>query len=463
MKPSESPFKVFLMLLATVAVLIPLQWLPTFCIGSYETKPVAILSDVLPKPTTPQQQTVELADSIPAVPKAPKVKPALQESRPDSMVCIDDYANDSLRGMTPFYAALSERHTLGRPVRVAYLGDSFIEADILTGELRRMLQERFGGCGVGFLDIDPPYAANRATVRQTAAGWASHCVRNKGKYDRERLNVNQSYYLPQGKAWTEVKGVKMSRLDSAEVHTLYLSSSTATQVELSLNDGPMDTLHTQGTGRAEALSRTAKAGRAKWQVTGVADVTCWGVAEEGTSGVSLDNFSLRGTSGATLSQVPIEQLQAFNAVRPYDLIVLEYGLNVAEKKRLDYSQYARLMKKVVEHMKQGFPQAGILIVGVGDREMKQPDGTLQTMPSIVALSRTQQNLAADCHVAFWDLFEAMGGEGSIKEMAEKKPAEANKDYTHINVRGGKRIASILFKTIIYGYDQYERQKKYEAE
>lgn len=450
------------MLLATVAMLVSMQWLPTFSIGSYETKPVAILSDVLPKHVQ-KQQTTEVQDSIPAVPATPKVKVSTQAVRPDSMVYIDDYADDSLRGMTPFYMALSERYLLGRPVRVAYFGDSFIEADILTGELRRMLQERFGGCGVGFLDIDPPYAANRPTVRQTASGWEAHCVRDKEHYAPERLSVGQSYYLPQGKAWTEVKGVKMARLDSTEVHTLYLSSSTDTRVELSLNDGPMDTLYAQGTRRAEALSVTAKAGKAKWLVTGGAGVTCWGVAEEGTNGVSLDNFSMRGTSGATLRQIPIEQLQAFNAVRPYDLIVLEYGLNVAEKNRLDYTAYARLMKKVVEHMKQGFPQAGILIVGVGDREMKQPDGTLQTMPSIMALSRTQQNLAAECHVAFWNLFKAMGGEGSIKEMADKKPAEANKDYTHINVRGGKRIATLLFKTLIYEHEQYEQGKNNEAE
>ena len=48
-------------------------------------------------------------------------------------------------------------------------------------------------------------------------------------------------------------------------------------------------------------------------------------------------------------------------------------------------------------------------------------------------------------------------------MADMKPAEAGKDYTHINVRGGNRIAGILFKTLVYGHEQYERRKKYEAE
>lgn len=38
--------------------------------------------------------------------------------------------------MAPFYRALNKRNELGRPVRIAYFGDSFIEVDILTAPLR---------------------------------------------------------------------------------------------------------------------------------------------------------------------------------------------------------------------------------------------------------------------------------------------------------------------------------------
>ena len=119
------------------------------------------------------------------------------------------------------------------------------------------------------------------------------------------------------------------------------------------------------------------------------------------------------------------------------------------------------MKVVVEHLKQAFPQAGILVVGVGDRE-DRINGELRTLPGILALSRYQQNLAAECHVAFWNLYQGMGGEGSIRRMAEAKPAEAGKDYTHINLRGGERVAKALFKSMVYGYEQHQKRKAYEA-
>ena len=78
------------------------------------------------------------------------------------------------------------------------------------------------------------------------------------------------------------------------------------------------------------------------------------------------------------------------------------------------------------------------------------------MPGVKALVGYQQMMAAEEGVAFWNLYEAMGGEGAIRRMAEAKPAEAGRDYTHINRRGGKRLAGILFKTLVHGYSQSRR-------
>mgnify|MGYP002224516956 CR=1 FL=1 len=57
------------------------------------------------------------------------------------------------------------------------------------------------------------------------------------------------------------------------------------------------------------------------------------------------------------------------------------------------------MIKVVEHLRKAFPQASILIVGVGDREHRDEDGNLRTMPGVKNLIRYQQALAAETHTA----------------------------------------------------------------
>lgn len=454
----QSPFKIVVLLLVVVCVLLPSQWIPALQIGDYEVKRVGLLADVLPKSMLPKDD-----DANGALPDAPKVKPAFQDSCPKGMVCIEDFADESERGMTPFYEALSHINELGRPVRIAYLGDSFIETDIITEALRSKLQERFGGCGVGFLDINPPYADNRSTVRQKSAGWNDFCVLDKGKYNSACLCLNQRYFTPNGTAWTEITGTKLPRLDTTEVHTLYLQSNAPMRIGAKLDDGSMRAYSSLGNGQPEAVIATGRSHKTKWQIPAASGAICWGVAEEGKGGVSVDNFSLRGSSGTTLAEIPVNTLKAFGEIRPYDLIVLQFGLNVANKKQKDYSHYTLQMQKVIEKLKRCFPQAGILVVSVGDREDKGADGALHTMPGIVALTRYQENLAADARVAFWNLYQAMGGEGSLARMVNAKPTEAAKDYTHINLRGGKRIGNILFKTLIYGQKQYERRKAYETE
>lgn len=224
------------------------------------------------------------------------------------------------------------------------------------------------------------------------------------------------------------------------------------------------TKSTRGTGEVEALTFEGRTSSARISLANDAPGTvAWGIAAEGKNGVTVDNFSLRGSSGTTLLSIPLSHLQQFGNVRPYDLIVLQFGLNAAQKHMLKYDAYMSQMRRVVEHMKKAFPHAGILIVSVGDREDKLSDGELHTMPGIKALVRYQEVLAADCGTAFWNLYEGMGGEGSIKRMAEARPAEAAKDYTHLSHRGGRRLGKVLFKSLHHGYKQYLKRKAYEKE
>ena len=64
----------------------------------------------------------------------------------------------------------------GHEVRIAFMGDSFIEGDILTSDLREKLQSTFGGRGVGFVQCDIPFATARRTIKRTASGWDAYSV-----------------------------------------------------------------------------------------------------------------------------------------------------------------------------------------------------------------------------------------------------------------------------------------------
>ena len=144
--------------------LLLMHLLPSITMGGRVLRRVDILGDVR-RPSKP----VSEPDSL--LPPPPKVKPAFVDTCRAGMTCIEDYSDSTMRGMTRFYQALDELAKAPRPVRIAYFGDSFIEADILTADLREMLQQKYGGCGVGFVTITSMTSGFRPTVRHSFSGW----------------------------------------------------------------------------------------------------------------------------------------------------------------------------------------------------------------------------------------------------------------------------------------------------
>ena len=124
----------FLFTLLVVVGLLALHYLPPVKVNDKPLRKVDLLADLRP-------DIVEVADSD-TVLLPPVVKPTFVDTCKTGITCIEDYSDSTMRGMTHFYEALTNRSTLNRPVRIAYFGDSFIEADILTGDLRAMLQNK---------------------------------------------------------------------------------------------------------------------------------------------------------------------------------------------------------------------------------------------------------------------------------------------------------------------------------
>ena len=110
--------------------------------------------------------------------------------------------------MASFFEAL-DRTSSSHPdhdglVRIAVFGDSFIEADIFTADLREMLQKRFGGCGVGFVTITSMTSGYRPTVRHTFEGWSSHAVTDSVYFDRRKQGISGHYFIPGKNAYVEL-------------------------------------------------------------------------------------------------------------------------------------------------------------------------------------------------------------------------------------------------------------------
>ncbi len=450
--------RTFWMTLCAVCLLGAAYYLPTLTFNGHTLRRVNLLSDIqIEVPDTLLSDTLLLP---------PIVKLQFVDTCKTGLTCIEDYADSTQRGMAHFYQALSEINTRQEPVRIAYFGDSFVEADILTADLRSKLQEHYGGCGVGYVDITSATNGFRPTVRHSFHGWSSHAITDSTGFDRKRQGISCHYFIPDDKAMVEVKGQAKygNHLDAWEQSTIYFEANDTVLLKTIRNRKDTVDHYFGGELGMQALTIVESAESMRWTVDLAPDsTTFYGVALEGKQGISLDNFGLRSSSGLSLRSIPLSKLKQFNRVRPYDLIILHYGLNVATPKGVNYDHYQKGLIASINHLKVAFPQASILIVGVSDRAYKTDNGEMRTMPGIRNLIHYQQHTAALAGVAFWNLYEAMGGEGSIGRMVEAKPAQANLDYTHINFRGGAHLAGLLYETLVYEQERYERRREYEAE
>ncbi|MDR0995154.1 MAG: hypothetical protein LBL81_02555, partial [Tannerella sp.] len=169
MKKIQDNFtRLFLLLLIVLLIGIFFYALPGQ-IGGFKIKKMDWLAD-LRKPVGNQAMD-SLREGLADEEKADSLRtdslPLLAEARRDSLAKglylppgadstgahIEDYTPHR-KALERFFLAL--RASRRRPVRIAFLGDSFIEGDILVADFRQALQQQFGGRGVGFVPVNSP-------------------------------------------------------------------------------------------------------------------------------------------------------------------------------------------------------------------------------------------------------------------------------------------------------------------
>ena len=349
---------------------------------------------------------------------------------------IEDYSLGHI-GLQRFFAALKNRRELNRPVRVAFLGDSFIEGDIMVADFRSGMQKEFGGRGVGFVPVTSVAAQFRPTVEQRASGWTTWSMLTDHEHGYtlsgmmfEANEENASIHVKTTKRYPELQTFSSLKL-------IYEQNKN-TEMRLVCN-ASADTLQ-------EMLPATSIV--TQYELEGMfteADFTFKNTPEFRALGVAM-----------VLERLDVSRCQALNKIRPYDLIVLQYGLNVVSDSVMNYGWYSSRMVKVINHIQLCFPEADILMLGVSDRS-RQDDGEFETMPAVLALLHAQRQAAKKAGVPFWNVFGAMGGENSMVRFVELN--WASKDYTHLSFRGGREIADALLKALLSEKDFYDEAEK----
>lgn len=446
---NNSLYQSLLLCVLVMGGLSLLSLLPDYRTESFSFRRVNLLADV--KPDVIDTAAVAFRDSL--VVAQDSVKQLVREVCPPGLTCIEDYSGDST-ALNKFYDALMAMAEKPRAVRVAFYGDSFIEGDIFSGSLRDSLQATFGGRGVGFVPITSQVAGFRYTIKHAFQNWRTSSIINRTDSTAEYGPAGYCFVPMEGN-WVEYRPVRRRFLNDFNTVKLYYKNNGNAILNFSVN---YDT-----TAKAFPLKRskhlqewTYRGKRLKavhLSFDGYDSLRLFGASFEDGAGVYVDNFSLRGNSGMSLSAVDRSMFARFNQYRNYRLVILQFGLNMVVEDSLDYRGYVQRMVRVVNNLKKSFPQASFLLLSVSDRSTNS-SGRFETMNAIPAMRNAQRLIAQRTGIAFWDMFEAMGGENSMVNFVHARPSLAAKDYTHLNFRGGEKLSHSLLESMLYGYNRY---------
>ena len=451
--------------LCTLLVLVAIAFIPKKMLLKNGLKSVDLISDIRPiSILAKRKKPIYLPTNASVVTQIPLIEDSIINPE-----LISNLNGDSTCSMNTFYKALHEITHTKKKIRIAYFGDSVIEGDLITENLRRLLQNKYGGRGIGFVPITSAVASFRKTiVHQYDTKWTTHSLLNPKSKGSDCGISGYGFFAPVDSAatdstklnytWAKYWGVKNSvRLHQFETVKLYYSPSATKPSTAIFYNGKASTTFTlsgKNSVNEKILSTTTLLNTAQIGISSPSRQNIYGLSMESDSGIFVDNFSLRGNSGMLLSRLNVGMVRSFNDHLHYDLIVLHYGLNVLSSDLKVFNWYERGMDKVIQNLKIACPKASILLVGVSDKSSKV-DGTFVTEPNLKYLLEAQYRIAKKNNIAFFNLYRGMGGENTMVKWVEADTALANKDYTHFNYRGAEKIGHLLYDWMTENLHHYE--------
>ncbi len=406
-----------------------------------------------------QQKKVDILDDIRlTTPQNNKKNSSIVNITPtttqpfDSTIFID-YGNNQTDALRTFFAKLSTTKTDHKKVRIAYFGDSFIESDNITDELRKKLQALYGGNGIGFLPIQSVVAAQYRNIKFfTAGNWVDYNFRSNPY--KLPLGLSGHIFYTSGNATTEFAVKNETFFNDVKLYTGM--SNTPTSKVYIAKDGREEFMNINNTSLVNETTINANNPIKDIRIASAdGNLPVYGISIESNEGIFIDNYSFRGNNSVLTNQLSKNIMQAFNQYLQYDLIILHYGLNAVEHDKEKFTWFENSMNKLIETVKKGFVNTPILLISTSDFAYRY-NGKYSSEYAVPFMVATQQKIASKNKIAFWDLYNTMGGENTMVNWVEGDTVLAYKDYMHVNEKGAKRIANLLFTKLMASKKFYEQ-------
>ena len=368
--------------------------------------------------------------------------------------------------LDPFFEALEAADS--QHVRILHLGDSQLECDRISSSLRQHYQETFGGHGVGLvpaLQTVPTYTLSQTISPSESIG--HHLV-----YGPAEARASHRRYGVMGQVNHVHAGTTM-RFTARDlekypctggVRRLTVMAGGSGGMTLNANGQSISLNAVGGNESCSILRADIPQGTNTLTLTSHGEYDVYGIMLDGVKGVSLDNVPMRGCSGTIFTQIDEQTLQPYFQTDDVRLLILQYGGNsvpsVSGAKGI--SSYMKTLRRQIALFRRLAPKASILFIGPADMATRI-GGEMKTYPVLPEVVDSLREMSLQEGIAFWDMYAAMGGRGSIVKWYRAKPQLAGADFVHFTPKGAQKMADMLYGTIQLYYRYYRLRMGKESE
>ena len=365
------------------------------------------------------------------------------------------------QALVPFFQKLKQLEVNGSGrVEIAQLGASHTAAQYFTDEIRRLLADRFGYAGRGFV------AAGQPSPRLEAGGVARTLFGPWRITDALAVKTSGLTWGLTGIRAEAAVGSSMEMSfdepgagpdDFSRVQVYYLEQPDGGTPEVRI-DGkvvamPAPSVQLQTAVRVLELGVPGSRHLISVINPGPGPLSVFGVSHELIRpGIVYDALGLPGSTATTLASYAQQPLAQQLEARQVDLFVLFYGTNESSLSPAAIEEMKRSYPSVIATLRLSSPDAVCLFLGPTDRMSKKGARPWREVESINEVQAALKEIAASNGCAFWSTRDVMGGKDSIAVWRKQKLA--NKDHVHLTAEGYQKLAGILVGDLMRVYDAW---------
>lgn len=351
-------------------------------------------------------------------------------------------------------------------VNIVHIGDSHIQADILSGAVRQKLQIKFGNAGRGLIFPYRVAKSNEPTSYKTITnvlwdskrnvfydkplpiGVSGFTVETKDSLGEINLLVKDQPHL--GYSFT-----KFTLFHDRGIDNFNITVCDDMNCELGLFS-PLD----KSSNPFVSELRFDKPIRQIYLRNKISDT----VNQKSTRiyGMMLENdsagvlYNMIGVNGAeyrhyNMSKYFFQQFSYLNA----DLVIVSMGTNEGFAGNFNKDLFYNNIDTLIRNIKNVSPNAAILLTTPGDSFKRGRKGRVKN-PDIKIAEETIIDYCKSHNLAYWDLYNIMGGYGSMAKWYTAKLSA--KDKVHFSGKGYQIQGDMLYLAFMESYERYKINK-----